>query len=157
LKGRVQLWGHSLKCGIGWGHNRVQFGILGMPFTRPFYPSWHPEVKVIINLNIHRSWGIGWGEILYPLYLKSGKAYKCRVMRWEQGVLEMPFVGSCLKGSYFRNSLLPGVTKCNQLFIFLLIILRLCLTLVGKQILFREVCSLRWVGRYVGTEFNLRT
>jgi len=23
--------------------------------------------------------GIRWGEILHPLYLKSGKAYKCRV------------------------------------------------------------------------------
>jgi len=93
--------------GIGWGHNRVQFGILGMPFTSQFYPFWHPEVKVIINLNIHRSWGIGWGEILHPLYLKSGKAYRCRVTCWEQGVLEMPLVGSRLKGSYFRNSLLP--------------------------------------------------
>jgi len=68
-------------------------------------------VKVIINLNIHRLGGIGWGEILHPLYLNSGKAYKCRVTRWEKGVLEIPPVGSRFKGSYFRNSLLPGRYK----------------------------------------------
>jgi hypothetical protein len=90
--------------GIGWGCNWVSIWHTG----NQLYPSQHHEVKVIINLNIHRSWGIGWGEILHPLYLKSGKAYKCRVTPLEQGVLEITPVGSHLKGDYFRNSLLPG-------------------------------------------------